>query len=125
VVETPLYAPHSDERSLSRMRLLKREPDGDFKLATFNTNDTPPYAILSHTWTDGEEVTYIELVDGRGKDKAGYDKIRFCGEKTAADGLEYFWVDTCCTIQTHHRRQRPTKRVVYAAENGGRMYIAF
>ena len=26
----------------------------------------------------------------------GYGKIRFCGEQAAKDGLEYFWVDTCC-----------------------------
>jgi hypothetical protein len=33
---------------------------------------------------------------GTGADKRGYAKIRFCGERAAADGLEYFWVDTCC-----------------------------
>jgi hypothetical protein len=77
------------------MRLLKRKPDGDFELITFNTDDLPPYAILSHTWT-GQEVTYNELVASTGKDKAGYAKIRFCVERAAADGLEYSWVDTCC-----------------------------
>ena len=25
----------------------------------------------------------------------GYDKIRFCAEKAAEDGLQYSWVDTC------------------------------
>jgi hypothetical protein len=29
-----------------------------------------------------------------GKSKAGYGKIRFCGEQTRRDGLQYFWVDT-------------------------------
>jgi hypothetical protein len=33
---------------------------------------------------------------GTGTDKDGYIKIRFCGERAAADRLEYFWVDTCC-----------------------------
>lgn len=78
------------------MRLLKRSPSGDFELISFNNDDPPPYAILSHTWTEGQEVTYNELVAGTGKDKTGYDKIRFCGKRAAADGLEYFWVDTCC-----------------------------
>jgi Heterokaryon incompatibility protein (HET) len=78
------------------MRLLKRKPDGDFELITFNTDDPPPYAILSHTWTEGEEVTYSELLAGTGKHKTGYAKIRFCGERAATDDLEYFWVDTCC-----------------------------
>ncbi|KAF1941895.1 HET-domain-containing protein [Clathrospora elynae] len=78
------------------MRLLKRLSSGDFELVSFNDENPPPYAILSHTWTEGQEVTYKELVAGTGKDKIGYDKIRFCGVRAAADSLEYFWVDTCC-----------------------------
>ncbi|KAH8723021.1 heterokaryon incompatibility protein-domain-containing protein [Phaeosphaeriaceae sp. PMI808] len=76
------------------MRLLTRKSDDDFELVTF-TDELPPYAILSHTWTDGE-VTYDELVAGIGKHKPGYEKIRFCGERAAADNLQFFWVDTCC-----------------------------
>jgi hypothetical protein len=78
------------------MRLLERLPSGDFKLVSFNDENPPPYAILSHTWTDGQEVTYNELVAGTRKDKTGYDKIRFCGRRAAANDLQYFWVDTCC-----------------------------
>jgi hypothetical protein len=79
------------------MRLLKCLPgDGDFELTTFDDNSAPSYAILSHTWTAGQEVTYKDLVEGTGTNKSGYAKLRFCGERAAADGLEYFWVDTCC-----------------------------
>ena len=78
------------------MRLLRRKPHDDFELVTYNTDDLPPYAILSHTWIEDGEVTYEELLAGTGKDKAGYAKIRFCGERAAQDGLDYFWVDTCC-----------------------------
>jgi hypothetical protein len=78
------------------MRLLKRLSSGDFEVASFDDENPPPYAILSHTWTEGQEVTYNELVAGTGKDKAGYDKICFCGRQAAADKLQYFWVDTCC-----------------------------
>jgi hypothetical protein len=78
------------------MRLLKCLPDGGFGLASFDDDSTPPYAILSHTWTEGQEVTYHELLAGTGTKKDGYIKIRFCGERAAKDGLEYFWVDTCC-----------------------------
>ncbi|KAF2627622.1 kinesin light chain 1 [Macroventuria anomochaeta] len=78
------------------MRLLKRSPGGGFELVSFSSDNPPPYATLSHTWTEGQEVTYNELVAGTGKHKTGYDKIHFCGERAAADGLEYFWVDTCC-----------------------------
>ena len=106
------------------MRLLQFNDDGDVSLTEFFEDDIPEYAILSHRW-GAEEVTYNDLLKGTGKSKAGYRKIRFCGEQARRDGLQYFWVDTCCTIQTHHRRQRPTKRVAYAAENGGRTYIAF
>jgi hypothetical protein len=79
------------------MRLLKRLPgDDSFDLTTFDDDTAPPYAILSHTWTAGHEVTYEDLLAGTGTNKSGYVKLRFCGERAAADGLEYFWVDTCC-----------------------------
>ncbi|KAH3958541.1 hypothetical protein HBH98_078060 [Parastagonospora nodorum] len=79
------------------MRLLKRLPRGDgFELTTFDDDTAPPYAILSHTWTVGQEVTYEELLEGTGINKPGFKKLRFCSERAAADSLEYFWVDTCC-----------------------------
>jgi hypothetical protein len=28
--------------------------------------------------------------------KAGWRKIQFCAKQAAADGLRYFWIDTCC-----------------------------
>lgn len=79
------------------MRLLKRSPDGGLALVLFSDdNSLPPYAILSHTWADGQEVSYHELVGGTGKDKAGYDKVNFCVDRAHQDGLQYSWVDTCC-----------------------------
>jgi len=81
------------------MRLLERSNTGEFSLTKDFVCDDEirPYAILSHTWKDGEEITFEELIDGTGKGKPGYDKIRFCGEQARRDGLQYFWVDTCCT----------------------------
>jgi hypothetical protein len=80
------------------MRLLKVESHGEFSLTDDITgSDIPPYAILSHTWgADREEVTFKDMVEGTGKRKAGYVKIRFCGKQAASHGLQYFWVDTCC-----------------------------
>src|SRR5271155_352128 len=81
------------------MRLLKRNDNGELSLTEdLADNDIPKkYAILSHRWgAPGEEVTFADLMNGAGKSKAGYEKIRFCGEQAAQDGLEYFWVDTCC-----------------------------
>ena len=87
------------------MRLLKRGNAREFSLTKdfVGDDEIPHYSILSHTWREGEEVTFQDLMNGTGKDKTGYNKIRFCGEQAKRDGLVYFWVDTCCTIQSHHR----------------------
>ncbi|KAF2190333.1 NACHT-domain-containing protein [Zopfia rhizophila CBS 207.26] len=37
-----------------------------------------------------------DLTNGGGKDKPGYKKTLLCGEQARRDGLQYFWVDTCC-----------------------------
>ncbi|KAH8650871.1 hypothetical protein BGZ60DRAFT_190435 [Tricladium varicosporioides] len=80
------------------MRLLKLNDDGCFSLLCFPKDKIPPYAILSHTWGRGEddEVTFKDLVNGTGKNKGGYQKLRFCGSQAKDDDLHYFWVDTCC-----------------------------
>jgi hypothetical protein len=79
------------------MRLLSYGEDGCLTITIFDDNAIPPYAILSHTWgANAEEVTFADLAKGDGKHKPGYKKIRFCGEQAQQDGLQYFWVDTCC-----------------------------
>src|SRR6266702_6883395 len=79
------------------MRLLRIEDDGEFSLVEFVGNNIPRYAILSHTWrADDEELTFKDLVEGTGKSKVGYSKIRFCSTQAAGDDLQFFWVDTCC-----------------------------
>ncbi|KAH6665614.1 kinesin light chain [Halenospora varia] len=77
------------------MRLLEYNDKGEFSLAEFFGDEVPRYAILSHRW-GAEEVTLADLMDGNGKKMAGYSKIQFCGEQSKRDGLQYFWVDTCC-----------------------------
>ncbi|ETI22281.1 hypothetical protein G647_06354 [Cladophialophora carrionii CBS 160.54] len=54
----------------------------------------PPYAILSHTWGEGE-VSFQELGTLEAKEKAGYWKIERCCEQAKSDGFGYAWVDTC------------------------------
>ncbi|CAN9191599.1 unnamed protein product [Alternaria alternata] len=79
------------------MRLLTYGEDGRLTITSFDDDAIPPYAILSHTWgADAEEVTFADLGKGDGKHKAGHKKIRFCGQQIQQDGLQYFWVDTCC-----------------------------
>jgi hypothetical protein len=48
-----------------------------------------------------EEVALSDMIDGTSKSKAGYEKIKFCGERVKHDGLQYFWVDTCCIDQSN------------------------
>ena len=79
------------------MRLLKISSHCEFSLTKDLINNIPPYAILSHTWgDDDQEVTFKDLTEGSGKTKVGYRKIQFCGEQATCDGLQHFWVDTCC-----------------------------
>jgi hypothetical protein len=81
------------------MRLLQRNGTGKFGFTKEFAGDDviPRYAILSHTWgPDDEEVTFEDLTKGTGENKHGYRKIQFCGEQAWKDGLQYFWIDTCC-----------------------------
>jgi hypothetical protein len=83
------------------MRLLQYNNDGDFSLSEFFEGDIPKkYAMLAHRW-GAEEVTLADLTKGNGKKMAGYGKIEFCGEQARRDGLQYFWVDTCCIDKTN------------------------
>ncbi|KAN0096829.1 hypothetical protein V8E51_015634 [Hyaloscypha variabilis] len=65
------------------MRLLKRDGAGQLSLTGDLAGDSiPPYAILSHTWGAViEEVVLQDLMNNTGKDKPGYKKISFCGER--------------------------------------------
>jgi hypothetical protein len=85
------------------MRLLRLKTNGEFCLTKDLINNIPPYAILSHTWgDDDQEVTLRDLAEGSGITKAGYRKIQFCAEQAARDGLQYFWVDTCCIDKSNN-----------------------
>jgi len=57
-----------------------------------------PYAILSHTWGNGE----VTLQDWENLptrpaeilEKPGLTKIEHCCNQAALDGLEWVWIDT-------------------------------
>ncbi|CAN9285142.1 unnamed protein product, partial [Alternaria alternata] len=115
------------------MRLLKYEEDGRLTITSFDDDAILRYAILSHTWgADAEEVTFADLAKGDGKHKPGYNKIRYCGEQAQQDGLQYFWIDTCCidksdkaelssAIQSMFRwYQNATKCYVYLSDVSAR-----
>jgi hypothetical protein len=112
------------------MRLLERNNTGEFILTKdfVGDDEIPPYAILSHTWSEGQEVTFEDLMNGTGKDKTGYNKIQFCGEQARHDGLQHFWVDTCCINKANYTElsqainsmfrwyQKATKCYVYLSD---------
>ncbi|ERS99639.1 hypothetical protein HMPREF1624_02999 [Sporothrix schenckii ATCC 58251] len=64
-------------------------------------NNIPPYAILSHTWGDGE-VTFADWCNGLAtvRKKEGFRKIELTCQQAAHDGYEYAWVDTNCIDKT-------------------------
>ncbi|KAF2679562.1 hypothetical protein K458DRAFT_114853 [Lentithecium fluviatile CBS 122367] len=52
------------------MRLLYRSYPDEFSLTEDIFGDKiPPYAILSHTWSIGDEVTFRDMIDGTAKTK--------------------------------------------------------
>ena len=59
------------------------------------TSQIVPYAILSHTWGDGE-VSFNQIQKTEREQLKGYDKIVKCCSEAASKGYEYVWIDTCC-----------------------------
>ncbi|OAP64881.1 hypothetical protein AYL99_00853 [Fonsecaea erecta] len=108
------------------MRLLQALPNGCFRLTEdFPDHAVPPYAILSHRWeNDDQEVTYEDMEKGLGRDKAGYDKIQFCGEQATRDGLQYFWVDSCCINKSNEgEHQRAIQSMFRWYRRASRCYV--
>ncbi|KAH7355012.1 heterokaryon incompatibility protein-domain-containing protein, partial [Rhexocercosporidium sp. MPI-PUGE-AT-0058] len=72
------------------------------RLESFLPGQIPEYAILSHTWTDGHEISYEEMesivlnTSHSARNKFGYSKIVKTCEVARELGLDYIWVDTCC-----------------------------
>jgi hypothetical protein len=86
------------------MRLLYIASDGTLQWTKdiIRSEDIPPYAILSHTWGE-QEVVFEDLKDiENAQSKEGYRKIRFCAQQAERDGLNHFWVDTCCIDKTNN-----------------------
>jgi hypothetical protein len=65
------------------MRLLYFDTQGKLVLTDFRGKTIPPYAILSHRWTDSEML--IEHVwNGAYKEREeGYRKLAFCAKQAA------------------------------------------
>jgi hypothetical protein len=107
------------------MRLLRYNKQDELGIVSFDDRSTPPYAILSHTWdADAEEVTFADLVNGDGWAKRRYKKIHFCGQQARQDGLQYFWVDTCCIDKTDKAELSHAIRSMFRwYQNAARCYV--
>ncbi|XP_014551505.1 hypothetical protein COCVIDRAFT_112750 [Bipolaris victoriae FI3] len=106
------------------MRLLHFDVLGSLILTDFRGKRIPPYAILSHRWGDSEIL--IEDISNRNyKEKEeGYRKLRFCAEQAAQDGLQYFWIDTCCIDRwNNNERSKAINSMFQWYKNALRCYV--
>jgi hypothetical protein len=78
------------------MRLLHFDALGRLASTDFRGKTIPPYAILSHRWSDSEILLEDVARDAYKDQQEGYRKLQFCAKQAAQDGLQYFWIDTCC-----------------------------
>lgn len=62
----------------------------------YDASTRPSYAILSHRWVDGNEVTFEDMQRPHRQWMPAWPKITMCCQQALADGLDYVWVDTCC-----------------------------
>ncbi|KAI0150144.1 HET-domain-containing protein [Xylariaceae sp. FL1272] len=58
----------------------------------------PKYAILSHTWHEGEVLfAHVESLRHTELEKLkGFAKVKASCTQAQSDGYEYIWIDTCC-----------------------------
>jgi hypothetical protein len=81
------------------------------KLAEYFGGDIPEYAILSHTWGEGE-VLYgdLEIIEKeetepgwklvnrsiieKARFKAGWKKVNYSCDQAKKDGFAFVWIDT-------------------------------
>ena len=106
------------------MRLLHFDALGRLVLTDFRGKPIPPYAILSHRWSDSE--TLIEDISNENykEREEGSEKLRFCAEQAAQDGLQYFWIDTCCIDRwDNNERSKAINSMFQWYRNAARCYV--
>ncbi|KAH5617499.1 hypothetical protein HBI23_255480 [Parastagonospora nodorum] len=106
------------------MRLLHFNALGRLILTDFRGKPIPPYAILSHRWSDSE-ILIEDISNGNYKEKGeGYRKLKFCAEQAAQDGLLYFWIDTCCIDRwDNNERSKAINSMFQWYRNATRCYV--
>ena len=106
------------------MRLLHFDALGRPVLTDFRSKTIPPYAILSHRWSDSE-ILIEDIWNGTYKEKEeGYRKLQFCAERAAQDELQYFWIDTCCIDRWNLRERSKAINLMFQwYKNATRCYV--
>lgn len=106
------------------MRLLHLDALGRLILTDFRGKPIPPYAILLHRWSDSE-ILIEDISNGNYKEKEeGYEKLQFCVEQAARDGLQYSWIDTCCIDRwDNNERSKAINSMFQWYRNAARCYV--
>ena len=106
------------------MRLLHSDTLNRLVLTDFRGKSIPPYAILSHRWGDSEILIKDIFNRNYKKKEEGYQKLRFCAEQAAQDGLQYFWIDTCCIDRWNNsERSKAINSMFQWYQNAARCYV--
>lgn len=59
--------------------------------------EPPRYAVLSHRWDQGEEITFDDMKSSENiRLRRGYKKLQVSAFMASQYGFEYIWIDTCC-----------------------------
>jgi citrate lyase synthetase len=106
------------------MRLLCFDTQDRLILTDFRGKPIPPYAILSHRWSDSETLIEDIRNESYKEREEGYQKLQFCAEQAAKDGLQYFWIDTCCIDRwDNNERSRAINSMFQWYRNAARCYV--
>ncbi|RYP81574.1 hypothetical protein DL770_005876 [Monosporascus sp. CRB-9-2] len=76
------------------------------RLTEFMDRNIPRYAVLSHTWEYGQEISFQEMTaigadpDHPAAKKPGYAKVVETCQQARRNNIAYAWVDTCCIDKT-------------------------
>lgn len=104
------------------MRLLNTKTH---QLESFEDwNAVPPYAILSHTWEEGE-VLFHDITNGFAKTKPGWSKILGSCAEAEKLGIFHVWVDTCCIFKESSAELSESINSMFAWYRGARICFAY
>jgi hypothetical protein len=90
----------------------------------YNWDQVPPYAILSHTWEEGE-VIFHDISADVDKKKQGWGKILGACIEAEKLGIFYLWVDTCCIFKESSAELSESINSMFAWYRDARICFAY